>query len=177
VSNQLEEEDYSENRVDRVNDERTLHSFDVERLFPPSVRLSCRPPICESAALKTALPAYRFLATNATPQGPPRLACERASSVLWRRRENEEEFAQLQPGFGGPFLGKCRGLRHPVQVTLSANPDDGTLRREDRCARKATVHSTMKRARETTGCGAPRGGRPRSESLELTPENKNRPCD
>lgn len=120
------EEEVIQNRLDRADDERTLHSFDLERLFPPSREVELVVAHLRERGLKTALPAYRFLATNATLNGTARvwLANEpaRFSGVVVT---SEEEFAELQAGaFAVP------GLRHPVQVTLSANPDDGSLKNE-----------------------------------------------
>jgi len=122
---QLEDE-FIQGRVDRVDDERTLHSFDLERLFPPSREVELVLAHLRDRGLKTALPAYRFLATNATLNGTARqwLAKEpaRFSGIVIT---SEEEFGLLQRG---GFA--VSGLRHPVQVTLSANPDDNDSRNE-----------------------------------------------
>ncbi len=117
------DEDFIQGRLDRVDDERTLHSFEVERLFPPSREVELVLTYLRERGLKTALPAYRFLATNATLNGTARrwLANDpaRFSGVVVT---NEKEFESLQKT---PFA--VPGLRHPVQVTLSANPDETDL--------------------------------------------------
>jgi hypothetical protein len=122
----LLEEALIQSRIDRVDDERTLHNFDLERLFPPSREVELVLAYLRNLGMKTALPAYRFLATNATVNGTARLwlANEpaRFSGIVVT---SEEEFAALQTGgFVVP------GLRHPVQVTLSGNADDSVLTNE-----------------------------------------------
>lgn len=117
------DEDFIQGRLDRVDDERTLHSFEVERLFPPSREVELVLAHLRERGLKTALPAYRFLATNATLNGTARhwLANEpaRFSGVVVT---SEKEFESLQEG---PFA--VPGLRHPVQITLSATPEEPNL--------------------------------------------------
>ena len=117
------EEDFIESRLDRVDDEQTLQSFELERLFPPSREVELVLTHLRECGLKTALPAYRFLATNATLNGTARhwLANDpaRFSGVVVT---SEKEFASLQ---SGPFA--VPGLRHPVRITLSANPDESLL--------------------------------------------------
>ena len=124
------EDDFIQGRLDRVDDERTLHSFDVERLFPPTREVELVLAHLRDRGLKTALPAYRFLATNATVNGTARrwLANEpaRFSGIVVT---SEEEFANLK---AGAFV--VPGLRHPVQVTLSANPDETALLTESTVA-------------------------------------------
>jgi hypothetical protein len=119
---QLDEE-FIQGRLDRVDDERTLHSFEVERLFPASREVELVVTHLRDRGIKTALPAYRFLATNATLNGTARhwLSSDpaRFSGVVVT---NEKEFESLQKG---PFA--VHGLRHPVQITLSGNPDEMNL--------------------------------------------------
>jgi hypothetical protein len=120
---QLDEE-FIQGRLDRVDDERTLHSFEVERLFPASREVELVVTHLRDRGIKTALPAYRFLATNATLNGTARHWLSRDparfSGVVVT---NEKEFESLQKG---PFA--VHGLRHPVQITLSGNPDETNLK-------------------------------------------------
>lgn len=120
---QLDEE-FIQGRLDRVDDERTLHSFEVERLFPASREVELVVTHLRDRGIKTALPAYRFLATNATLNGTARhwLSSDpaRFSGVVVT---NEKEFESLQKD---PFA--VHGLRHPVQITLSGNPDETNLK-------------------------------------------------
>jgi hypothetical protein len=119
---QLEEE-FIRVRLESVDDERTLHSLDLERLFPPSREVELVLVHLRDLGLRTALPAYRFLATNAAVNGTARhwLANEpaRFSGIVVT---SEQEFNSLR---AGGFV--VPGLRHPVQVTLSANPEEGML--------------------------------------------------
>ena len=107
-----------------MDDERTLHSFEVERLFPASREVELVVTHLRDRGIKTALPAYRFLATNATLNGTARhwLSSDpaRFSGVVVT---NEKEFESLQKD---PFA--VHGLRHPVQITLSGNPDETNLK-------------------------------------------------
>ncbi len=118
---QLEEE-FIRGRVDRVDDERTIHSVEVERLFPPTREVEIVLAFLRDRGLKTALPAYRFLATNAALGGTARRWLTndpgRFSGVIVT---SEEEFATLHEN---TFV--VQGLRHPVQVTLSEIPPTST---------------------------------------------------
>ena len=126
VRRQQLDEDFIQGRLDRVDDERTLHSFEVERLFPPSREVELVLAHLRERGLKTALPAYRFLATNATLNGTARrwLANEpaRFSGVVVT---SEKEFESLQKG---PLA--VSGLRHPVQISLSATPNETNLKNQ-----------------------------------------------
>jgi len=128
------EDDFIQGRVDRVDDERTLRGFELERLFPPSRDVELVLAHLRDRGLKTALPAYRFLATNATLNGTARrwLASEpaRFSGVVVTSRE---EFDGLQ---AGTFV--VPGLHHPVQVTLSGNPEEAVLSNETTIALSST---------------------------------------
>ena len=118
------DEELIQGRLERVDDERTLHSFEVERLFPASREVELVVTHLRDRGIKTALPAYRFLATNATLNGTARrwLSSDpaRFSGVVVT---NEKEFESLQKR---PFA--VHGLRHPVQITLSGNPDETNLK-------------------------------------------------
>jgi len=118
---QLEDETI-QGRVDRVDDERTIHSVEVERLFPPAREVEIVLGFLRDRGLKTALPAYRFLATNATLGDTARswLAADpgRFSGVIIT---SKEEFATIQES-----AFAVQGLRHPVQVTLSEIPAEPT---------------------------------------------------
>ena len=113
-------------RLDRVDDERTLHGFELDHLFPPSREVEMVLVHLRDCGLKTALPAYRFLANNAVTDGTARIWLAndpaRFSGVIVT---SEEEFASL--GRGGFAVN---GLRHPVQVTLSDRPDVSALTNE-----------------------------------------------
>lgn len=108
-----------QNRLGRVDDERTLRSFDSERLFPPTREVELVLSRLRDLGVRTALPAYRYLATNAKLSATARnwLARDpaRFSGIVIN---SEDEFLALKSGdLSVP------GLRHPVQVTLSGNPD------------------------------------------------------
>ena len=124
VRRQQLDEEFIQGRLDRVDDERTLHSFEVERLFPASREVELVLTHLRERGIKTALPAYRFLATNATLNGTARhwLSSDpaRFSGVVVT---SEKEFESLQKR---PFA--IPGLRHPVQITLSGNPDETNLK-------------------------------------------------
>jgi len=126
VRRQQLDEDFIQGRLDRVDDERTLHSFEVERLFPASREVELALTHLRERGIKTALPAYRFLATNATLNGTARhwLSSDpaRFSGVVVT---DEKEFESLQKR---PFA--VPGLRHPVQITLSGNANETNLKNQ-----------------------------------------------
>jgi hypothetical protein len=112
------EEAIFQSRFDTVDDERTLRAFESERLFPPTREVDLVLAHLRGLGVRTALPAYRFLATNA-PQSD--------TAARWLASDparyagivvtSEAEFLNLK---ANAFV--VPGLRHPVQVTLSANP-------------------------------------------------------
>lgn len=112
-----------QSRFDSVDDERTLRAFETERLFPPTREVDLVLEHLREKGLRTALPAYRFLATNAPVSDAARewLASDpaRYSGIVVT---SEGEFRALKSSsFPVP------GLRHPVQITLSANPQSTDL--------------------------------------------------
>lgn len=117
------EGDIFQRRFDRVDDERTLQSFEGERLFPPTREVELVLLYLRELGVRTANPAYRFLATNAPANETARrwLASDpaRYSGIVVT---NEDEFLTLK---ASTFV--VPGLRHPVQVTLSANPESTEL--------------------------------------------------
>ncbi|MEP6672959.1 MAG: hypothetical protein ABJF10_27600 [Chthoniobacter sp.] len=112
------EEGIFQSRFDTVDDERTLRAFESERLFPPTREVDLVLAHLRSIGVRTALPAYRFLATNASQSETATrwLASDpaRYSGIVVT---SESEFLSLK---ASAFV--VPGLRHPVQVTLSANP-------------------------------------------------------
>jgi hypothetical protein len=117
------EEAIFQSRFDTVEDERTLRAFESERLFPPTREVDLVLAHLRGLGMRTALPAYRFLATNA-PQSQTAarwLASDpaRYSGIVVT---SEAEFLSLK---ASAFV--VPGLRHPVQVTLSANPTSADL--------------------------------------------------
>jgi hypothetical protein len=117
------EEGIFQSRFDSVDDERTLRAFESERLYPPTREVDLVLGHLRSIGVRTALPAYRFLATNA-PRGETAtrwLASDpaRYSGIVVT---DEAEFLSLK---ASSFV--VQGLRHPVQVTLSANPTSTDL--------------------------------------------------
>ncbi len=117
------EEAIFQSRFETVDDERTLRAFESERLFPPTREVELVLVHLRGLGVRTALPAYRFLATNA-PQSQTAarwLASDpaRYSGIVVT---SEAEFLSLK---ASDFV--VPGLRHPVQVTLSANPTSAGL--------------------------------------------------
>jgi len=100
--------------------------------------------------------------------GRPRLLANEPARFSWRRRDGTKKSCQFASGgFGVP------GPPPSGEVTLSANPDDGTLKNEMTVAltgKRRCIH--YETAASEHGMWSAAWRRPRSESLELTPENK-----
>lgn len=106
-------------RVDGEDDKRTLRSVETERLFPASREVEIVLDHLHGCGVRTALPAYRFLAANVSNRESSRgfLAHDpaRFSGVVVT---SEAEFATLEKA--GLTIA---GLRHPVAITLSELPE------------------------------------------------------
>jgi hypothetical protein len=106
-------------RLEGVDDERILRAVEADRLFPPARDIEVVLAHLASRGIHTAMPAYRFLATNVPDaETASRLLHSdpaRFSGVVITK---PEEFAKLRDdGL------RIAGLRHPVAVTLSALPE------------------------------------------------------
>jgi hypothetical protein len=106
-------------RVDNEDDKRTLRSVETDRLFPASREVEIVLDHLRARGIRTAVPAYRFLATNVLDSESSRefLARDpaRFSGVVIT---SEAEFLALEQG-----TLVIAALRHPVAVTLSELPD------------------------------------------------------
>jgi hypothetical protein len=106
-------------RVDNEDDKRTLRSVETDRLFPASREVEVVLDYLRGRGVRTALPAYRFLATNVLNSESSRefLAHDpaRFSGVVVT---SQAEFATLEKA-----ALMIAGLRHPVAITLSELPD------------------------------------------------------